>query len=69
MNKFLQIRVSKSVVKFKKQMMEKYDLKPYKYDDIIKIINEEYQNRFEDNLEIVDKTYNFINLSNEWLYY
>lgn len=43
---------------------------PYKNNqDIINIINKEFQNRLEDNSEIVDKMYNFLNLNNEWLYY
>jgi hypothetical protein len=41
----------------------------YNDEDIITIINKEYQIKMEDNSQIVDGVYNYLNISDDWLYY
>lgn len=36
-------------------------------DDIIKIINEEYERRHEDNQHIVDDMFNYLNIGDNWM--
>jgi hypothetical protein len=38
-------------------------------EDIIDIINKEYEIRMEDNSQIVDDVYHYLNISDNWLYY
>lgn len=41
---------------------------PYKnVDDIVRIINEEYEKRHEDNQYIVDEMFNYLNIDDSWM--
>jgi hypothetical protein len=40
----------------------------YNDEDIITIINKEYQIKMEDNSQIVNNMYNFLNIDDSWLY-